>query len=116
MLDGAKQETAKQAEQPETRKLGQEKEDFVPTTQEEVQTPEAATDLQGPLAQLVQKQAFAPKEAKIFSTPTASETAETQKQQDAEGGSPDIRYCRRDWRKGHALPLPGVRLLHGKLA
>ncbi|MHC9541668.1 MAG: hypothetical protein AB9903_19355 [Vulcanimicrobiota bacterium] len=87
LMDGAKQETAKQAEQPETRKLGQEKEDFVPTTQEEVQTPEAATDLQGPLAQLVQKQAFAPKEAKIFSTPTASEAAETQKQQDAEGAT-----------------------------
>ena len=35
----------------------------------------------------MQKQAFAPKEAKIFSTPTASETAETQKQQDAEGAA-----------------------------
>jgi len=87
LMDGVKQETARQAEQPDTRKLGQEKEDFVPTTQEEVQTPEAAKDLQGPLAQLVQKQAFAPKEAKIFTTPTASETAETQKQQDAEGAA-----------------------------
>lgn len=73
-------------EQPQTRRLGEEKEDFVPTTQQEDKTSEAARDMQGPLADMVRKQAFAPKDAKIYSSETAPQDGA--KADEAQGGAP----------------------------